>query len=34
MHKYIRTIFLLDEPIAFTAIKPFYNTIRHNHTLL
>ena len=34
MHKYIRTIFLLDETIAFTTIKPFYNTIRHNNTLL
>jgi len=34
MHKYIRAIFLLDEAIAFAAIKPFYNSISHNNTLL
>ena len=34
MHKYIRAIFLLDEAITFAAIKPFYNPIRLNNTLL
>jgi hypothetical protein len=34
MNKYIRAIFLLNEAIAFAAIKPFYNSISHSDTLL
>ena len=34
MDKYIRAIFLLDEAVAFAAIKPFYNSINHCSFLL
>jgi hypothetical protein len=34
MNKYIRPIFLLNEAVAFAAVKPFYNSIRHNDILL
>ena len=32
MNKYIRTIFLLNETVAFAAIKPFYNSFSHSDT--
>jgi hypothetical protein len=34
MNKHIRTIFLLNEAIAFAAVKPFYNSISHSDALL
>ena len=34
MNKYIRSIFLLNEAVAFAAVKPFYNSISHNDILL
>ncbi len=34
MNKYIRSIFLLDKSVPFTAVKPFYNSISHRDILL
>ena len=34
MYKYIRPVFLLDKTVAFFAVKPFHNSIRHRDTLL
>jgi len=34
MNKYIRSVFLFNETVAFTAVKPFYNAISHRDTLL
>jgi hypothetical protein len=34
MHEYIRTIFLLDEAITLTVIKPFNDSTSHSDTLL
>jgi hypothetical protein len=30
MNEYIRSIFLLDEAVTLTAVKPFDNSISHN----
>jgi len=34
MNKHIRSIFLFNETVAFTAVKPFYNASSHSDTLL
>jgi hypothetical protein len=34
VYKYIVTIFLLDEAVAFCVVKPFYNSISHCCVLL
>jgi hypothetical protein len=34
MNEYIRTVFLLNEAIAFSVIKPFYRSIGHGDILL
>jgi len=34
MNEHIRTIFLLDKPVAFAAVKPFDYSIRHGDILL
>jgi len=34
MYEYIGAVFLLDEAIAFSVVKPFHNTIRHSDILL
>jgi len=34
MNEYIRSIFLLDEAVAFFFVEPLYRSIGHNDTLL
>ena len=34
MHKHIRSVFLLNETVAFIAAKPLYSTIGHDNILL